>query len=376
MKKLLTTLILLGAIYSGSRADNVMTLSEAQGCPADTLTFSLSLSNSDSPVALQAMVPLHGQFGYVEGSCTLSSRANGHALTAMVLDDTLRIYSYSLSLLPYNGNSGEILSFKLIGRQEPATYTMPLCNAILSDASGNALPLQTTAGTATILAPKVSVSTSAINYGHIPILSTYTRTVTVSNIGNQPLAITGITTGDATLMHTPAPANIEAGSTHTFTITYNPLYAGAIERRAIVNTNAKVGDSIIMITADPFAVNELRPLNATGCTDSIVRIQLRMNNMDSIVGLQTSIKLPSSLIYVPGSFAVDSSRSQNHIATAGLQGDTLTMMIVSTENKPLRGGDGVVAYFDVQLHGYGYFSLYLFNTTLADTAERNALSDV
>ena len=376
MKKLLITLILLGAIYGGSRADNVMTLSEAQGRPADTLTFSLSLSNSDSPVALQAMVPLYGQFGYVEGSCTLSSRANGHALTAMVLDDTLRIYSYSLSLLPYNGNSGEILSFKLIARQEPATYTMPLCNAILSDASGNALPLQTTAGTATILAPKVSVSTSAINYGHIPILSTYTRTVTVSNIGNQPLAINGINTGDATLTHTPATANIEAGSTHTFTITYNPLYAGAIERRAIVNTNAKVGDSIIMITADPFAVNELRPLNATGYTDSIVRIQLRMNNMDSIVGLQTSIKLPSSLIYVPGSFAVDSSRSQNHIATAGLQGDTLTMMIVSTENKSLRGGDGVVAYFDVQLHGYGSFTLNLRNTVLADTAERNGLSAV
>ena len=78
---------------------------------------------------------------------------------------------------------------------------------------------------------------------------------------------------------------------------------------AIVHSNAQVGDSLLTIMADPYSVNELRPLTVTGQTDSVVTIELRMNNMDSIVALQTSIKMSAALTYIPGSFAVNSSRS-------------------------------------------------------------------
>ena len=376
MKKLLILPMLL-MMALASRADNVMTLSTAQGHTSDTLSFTLSLSNTDSPVAMQAMIPLHGQFRYVNSSCVLSSsRSNGHSVTASVLNDTLRIYSYSLSLQSYRGNSGDLLSFRLVVGKEPGTYYIPICNAIISTASGTALPLQTMAGSATILAPKVSISTSSIDYGHIPILSSYTRTVSVSNIGTEPLNVTGITIDDNTFSYSPAHAVVQPGNSQTFTIVYNPIYKGSIARNMVINTNAKVGDSVVRVLADPYAVNELRPLNVTGYTDSIVHVELRMNNMDSIVGLQTSIKLPSALTYIPGSFVVDSQRSQNHIASAGMLGDTLTMIIANTQNKPLNGGDGVVAQFDVQLHGYGSFNLNLLNTVLVDTVESNALSAV
>ena len=225
MKKLLILPMLL-MLALASRADNVMTLSTAQGHTSDTLSFTLSLSNTDSPVAMQAMIPLHGQFGYINGSCELSSsRSNGHTVTATVLNDTLRIYSYSLSLQSYQGNSGELLSFCLIAGREPGTYSMPICNAIISTAAGTALPLQTTAGSATILAPKVSVSTLSIDYGHIPIRSSYTRTVSVSNIGTEPLNVNGITIADSTFSYTPVNAVLQPGNSQTFTITYSPIRA-------------------------------------------------------------------------------------------------------------------------------------------------------
>ena len=374
MKKLLILPMLL-MMALASRADNVMTLSTAQGHTSDTLSFTLSLSNTDSPVAMQAMIPLHGQFRYVNGSCVLSSsRSNGHSVTASVLNDTLRIYSYSLSLQSYRGNSGDLLSFRLVVGKEPGTYYIPICNAIISTASGTALPLQTMAGSATILAPKVSISTSSMDYGHIPILSSYTNYISVNNVGTEPLNITGITIDDNTFFYSPAHAVVQPGNSQTFTIVYNPIYKGSIARNMVINTNAKVGDSVVRVLADPYAVNELRPLNVTGYTDSIVHVELRMNNMDSIVGLQTSIKLPSALTYVPGSFVVNNRRSQNHIASAGVIGNTLTMIIANMENKPLKGGDGVVAQFDVQLHGYGSYYLDLFNTSLADTVGTNAVS--
>ncbi len=130
------------------------------------------------------------------------------------------------------------------------------------------------------------------------------------------------------------------------------------------------------ITADPYSVNELRPLNVSGYTDSVVTVELRMNNMDSIVGLQTSIKLPSALTYVTGSFAPDATRAPGYTATAGLQGDTLTLLLTNLSGTPIHGADGVVARFQLRLHGYGSYTLRLLQTALSDASGTNVLSAV
>lgn len=374
--KIITTLICLICYVGFCKAENHLQLSNSSGHPGDTVELALSMSNSDDVVALQAMIPLHGQLTYVPNSCAMTSRGNAHYVTASVLNDTLRIYSYSMSLTPYNGNSGALLTFKVILKQEPATYSLPLCNVLLSSATGNSLDVSTTAGNVTILAPKIALSTQNIDYGHVPIRSIYTRSVTVSNIGNEPLQLSGITFSDNALSTSATGQTIAAGSQTSFTIQYAPLLAGATTYQAIVHSSANVGDSVISIAADPFSVNELRPLSVSGETDSVITISLRMNNMDSIVGLQTNIILPNALTFVPNSFEVSEERSQGHAATAGMRGDTLVLLITSLENRPLQGGDGVVATFQVQLHGYGSYTLRLLQTILSDAAGQNLLSAV
>ena len=374
MKRILLLICLFSAWCA--YAENTMQLSSTQGHPSDTVTLTLSMTNSDEVVALQAMIPLHGQLTFVPGSCVLTDRSNGHYVTATVLHDTLRIYSYSLSLTPYSGNSGDLLSFKVVLKNEPATYTLPLCNAMLSSATGSSLNVSVTAGAATILAPKIALSTGSINYGHIPIRSTYTQNLTVQNTGNEPLNLSSISFNDSTLSATDVAQTIAVGGQSTVSIQYAPVMAGAITRQAVIHSNAHVGDSTVTILADPFSVNELRPLPVSGETDSIVTVSLRMNNMDSIVGLQSGIILPSALTYVPGSFQVSAERSNGHLASAGMSGDTLVMIITHLQNLPLHGGDGVVATFQLQLHGYGYYSLNLIQTALSDASGHNVLSAV
>ena len=374
--KRLGILIIAMLLCVTASAQNSLSLSSSQGHPGDTLTLTLSLNNSSAVTAMQTFIPLGSQLTYVAGSATLDSRSAGHQLTATVLRDTLRIYSYSLSLNPYSGNSGALLTFRVVLRQEPGTYTLPLRSAMLSSATGSSLSVQTSAGSVTILAPKISLSHSSVDFGHCPIRSSYTRSVTVQNIGNEPLTLSGIGLSDATLSASPLTATIAAGGQRAVTLTYLPVTAGSVTMQGLFHSNAMVGDSILTILADPYAVNELRPLAVSGYTDSIVTVQLRMNNMDSIVGLQTSIRLPEALTYIDGSFAVDPVRNQGHTATAGLQGDTLTLLVTNLQNRPLRGGDGVVASFQVRLHGYGSHQLQLIGTALADTAGRNVLSAV
>lgn len=375
MKKI--GLLIIGLLwFCWGHASNTVQLSSAQGHPGDTVTLTLSMNNSDAVVAMQTMIPLCGQLTYVPGSCVLTARGSSHYVSVTVLRDTLRIYSYSMSLTPYGGNSGALLTFRVVLKKEPATYTLPLCSAMLSSASGASLNVSTTAGTVTILAPKIALSTGNIDYGHIPIRSTYNRSVTVSNIGNEPLSLAGVTFNDTTFSALNATQTLAAGQSVSVTLQYAPVVAGAITRHAVIHSNAHVGDSVLSILAAPFSVNELRPLSASGETDSIVTVSLRMNNMDSIVGVQTAIILPSALTYVPGSFTVAADRSQGHTATAGLLGDTLVMLITNLENRPLQGGDGVVATFQLRLHGYGYYTLNLIQTALSDATGQNVLSAV
>ena len=365
-------LMLCGFGYSA----NTLQLSNGSGHPGDTVTFTIAMTNSDAVVAMQAMIPLGNQLTYVSGSCILSARGSNHQLTATVLHDTLRIYSYSLSLTPFSGNSGDLLSFKLVMGKEPGNYALPLDHALLSSATGSSLNVSTSDGLVTILAPKIALSSTNINYGHIPIRSIYTQSLTVTNVGNEPLTLTGASFNDNTLSTTGVSQTIAAGAQAMITVQYAPLVPGVVSYQAVIHSNAHVGDSIISVNADPFSVNELRLLPASGETDSIVVVSLRMNNMDSIVGLQTSIILPSALTYLAGSFNVAADRSQGHTATAGMLGDTLVLLVASLENRPLHGGDGVVATFQLRLHGYGYYSLQLLQTVLSDSSGQNVLSAV
>ena len=372
------TIIIFLIVLSGlsTMAQNNLSLNSVSGHPGDTVTMTLSMTNSDSPVAVQAMIPLGDQLNYVNGSCMLNpARSNGHQLTAVVVNDTLRIYSYSFSLQPYQGTDGALLSFKVVLGQEPATYEMSLSNIRLSSTAGVAFQVTSTSGSVTILAPKISVNPNTIDFGHCPIRNTYSSGVTISNIGNEPLIVGGMTFDDSTLSVSPASATISAGASSYFTIQYSPMVAGNVTMHAVVNSNACVGDSVALVSADPYSVNELWTQSAEGNSDSVVRIYMSVNNMDSIVGLQAKLKLPEGFYYIPNSFRVEQARCQGHQANAGISGDTLSLVIFNSSNLPFIGTDGEVCSFEVRLSGYGWYSLCPFDVVLADASAHNVLSN-
>ena len=374
MKRYILLILSLWAL--GAQGQNTLSLTGGSGHPGDTVTVTLSLANSDAVTALQTFIPLGDNLTYVAGSAALTSRSNGHALTATVLEGSLRLYSYSLALASYTGNSGALMTFQLVLGREPGAVSLTPTESVLSSATGSALTVNATNGTVTVLAPKVQVTPASLDYGHVPIRSSYTRTVTVKNIGNEPLTLSGVTFSDSALSLNTDQLTLNANAQQSVTLTYSPMVAGATTMTAVFRTNARVGDSTVSIVADPYSVNELRPLTVSGYTDSVVTVELRMNNMDSIVGLQTAIKLPTALTYVEGSFSADATRAQSYMATAGLLGDTLTLLMTSLTGTPMHGADGVVARFQLRLHGYGSHTLRLLNTALSDSTGSNVLSAV
>ena len=357
------------------KADNVVAVSSASGHPGDELTLQLSLSNTDAVVALQTEIPLGDNLTYVANSVELNAdRITDHSVTAAVVGGNLRIFAYSLSLTPFVGNEGTLLSFTLKLKNEPGDNTIDATASKLSNASGEALSFTANNGVVTILSPKIQINTGTINYGHVPIWSEYNGTAQVTNVGNEPLTLTEMSFSDAVFSCPSfAETTIQAGQSASFTIKFAPIVKGAVNATATIVSNSISGNGVISLVADPFAVNEVHIENTSGYCDSIVNVPLRVNNMEQLIGFQLDMKMPTALEYV--GFEL-SSRKTDHVCTGVVYNDTLRVMAYSPTGSAFTGDDGIVAYIKVRLHGlYGYYYLNPFKSVLADAVGENVLSE-
>ena len=356
-------------------ASNTITLSSVSGTPQTEVEVIVSLDNTDAITALEMVLPLSEHLSYVNGSATLATtRSNGHQLSAAQVGQELRIYVYSLSLNALQGDTSELLTFRLLLGNEPANYTLTP-TVVLSNAQGTSIAGSVQTGTVTIQAPKLQIVNSQIDYGHIPIREVYTQELFLENVGNLPLVIEDITTTDPLLMPLQTALNIEAGQIVSVSIEYAPVVRGAISKEVLVKSNATNGEQVVTIMADPFSVNELHVGSASDIADSIVTISLTMNNMEPIVAMQCAFKLPKQLEYVANSLAVNTTRTNGHQALSTLRGDTLFLAIFSMTNQPLHANDGEVATFQLRLNGSsGTYYLKPIDVVLSNITEENMVS--
>lgn len=339
-------------------AQNSISITSVSGVPGDEVEVAVMLENTDAVTAVEVQIPLPDkQLRYVEGSATLNAdRSNGHQVSAAVVDGALRLYAYSLSLDPLNGNAGTLFAFTLRIGREPGVYTLQP-QVVLSNAAGQAIEASAVASSVTILTPKIALGATTVNYGHIPIRSTYTQTLTVKNTGTLPLSITNVTCSDATFTPAVTAFEVPAGDSYALKINYAPVKWGAIEANVLLESNAINGNIKATLQADPYSVNEWKVSNAEGIADEVVTVKLTLKNMEPIVGAQCTFEMPEGLEYVEGSF-MGVNRAVSLQAAATLQGTNLTLMLYSLQNTPMDEGDEVVATFQCKLvgkTGYYYF---------------------
>lgn len=373
MKKLV--IILFYCLALAARAENVVSVGSVSGHPQDEVTLNVSLSNSDAVVAFQADIPLGSQLTYVSGSVNLNGeRITDHIVSAAEVNGTLKIFAYSLSLAPFVGSEGNLLSFTLRLKNEPGDYTLDMGVTKLSDASGTALPVTTQNGIVTILSPKLQINTPTLNYGHVPIRSGYTQYASVSNVGNEPLVITGITFSDAVFSCPDfAETTLQPNESAYFTFWFAPMMKGAVNATATVVSNSISGNGMVSLLADPFAVNEIHIGNTLGYCDSVVALPISMNNMEGIIGLQIEANLNDALEFVDFTL---SDRKTDHVATGVVSGTTLRLMAYSPSGAAFADEDGVIGTMRFRLHGlYGNYYLNPTKAVLADANGEDVLSD-
>lgn len=364
-------------VWLTAQAVNTVSLNSVQGHPGDEVEVAVSLSNTDEVTALEIQVPLGDVLRYVDGSAVFNAeRGDGHTLTASAKDGKLNICIYSLSLTSIKGNSGEICRFKVKLGKEPADYDL-VPEVVLSDKAGKVVSCSVNKGVVTLLSPKIEVTTPMIDYGRVPIRSSYTKTLSVKNVGNEPLEITGFTFENKDLSVSTSTYTIASGRTQSITLTYAPMQRGTVESGVTIHSNAinpKAGKAVVK--AHPFSVNELHVQRAEGVSDEEVTVVLKMNNMEPIAGAQCSFTLPDQLAYVDGSAAPGNRCNDTNHQVSGAKNDkVLTLFMYSATNQVIPEGDGELITFRVRLDGAsGSYQLKPTDVVLSNVTMENMVS--
>lgn len=208
-------------------AGNSLSLPALSGKPGDTLSVSVQFECTDAVTAMEIALPLSPYIQYVGASAVLNAaHTNGHTLYAQSVRDTLFVQIYSLSLSTLQGQTGELFSFRLELRNEPQILPLqPQVKAV--DAQGQCLPVSIVQGKITTLAPKITIRTPTIDYGHRPIRQTYTQTLSIQNIGTSSLTIDSLSLPDDLFAYDGEARIVAAGTVADIPIRYTPVQRGA-----------------------------------------------------------------------------------------------------------------------------------------------------
>lgn len=364
-------------VWLTAQAVNTVTLTSVQGHPGDEVEVAVNLSNTDEVTALEILVPLGDMLRYVDGSAVLNTdRGNGHTLTASAKDGKLNICIYNFTLAPIKGTDGEICRFKVKLGKEPADYDL-VPDVVLGDKDGNAVSCSVNKGVVTLLSPKIEITTPTLAYGRVPIRSSYTKTLTIHNAGNEPLEVSEIAFDGNDLSASPATCTIAAGATKDIVVTYSPMQRGDVTKNVTITSNAinpKTGKAVV--AAQPYSVNELHVLRTEGISDGEATVVLKMNNMEPIAGAQCSFKMPKELVYVDGSASAGvMCANTDHTALGSFQGDVLTLMLYSATNAGIPEGNSELMTFRVRLDGKsGSYRLNPTDVVLSNVAMENMVS--
>lgn len=363
------------------QAQNVVSISSASGHPGDDVELSVTLNLSDPVTALQLEIPLPDHLNYVDGSAVLNATrmATSHQLSVSQAGGKLKLYVYSLSLEKIPGTSGQLLSFRLsLGKVPSVNELTP--QVVLSNAQSQNLSTTIHSGQVTILCPQIQLSERNIHFGRVPIRSTYTHQIQVSNIGTEPLTLSAATTTNDHFQLTQTfPVTIPVGGQQQLAVTYSPIPYGDEECTITLQSNAINGNLPLYLDASPYSVNALTVSNAIGRSDEEVTISISMQNMEPIVAVQCTFQLPEALQYVEGSAQLNAARADaNHqLSSLNSKPSTLNFYIHSTSNTPLLANDGELFTFRLRLNGTGgTYPLQMTQAILSNLQGVDMTSDI
>ncbi|MBN2410700.1 choice-of-anchor D domain-containing protein [candidate division KSB1 bacterium] len=377
-KKYLTLILIFIPVFTFGQ--NTLTVADMSSASGDTVTISVNIDNADPFVVCQLSLFLNDELTYLEGSASLTGRAVDHSLSAnLVTGDSLRLLAYSANNTAFTGNSGSVLTFKLILGTIPGNYNLIPKNVIIgNDVSANILTGSTT-GTVTIETPDIDLSTGSLNYTRTVVGNTRNLSFTIYNTGNTTLSIDSIVVEPA-IHYSITPgwnSTINSSSQTSVTVQFAPIVKGTLD--ATVRVYSDDPDEIIksvQLSGLGYKINELHVNNLTTRSGFDTTLTVRINNQEDITGFQFDLDIPSSMTFLNESEELTSRSNGHQISANVLANGDVRILAHSIDQNAFVGMDGDVARIGFHVDGLGgTYSINPVNVILTNDSEENVVSD-
>lgn len=360
-------------------ADNLLKIGSYQVAANTEFTVSIEADNTDPFVAFQADVPIPQGFKYIENSALLNpDRSSGHALSANIINgNTLRLIAYSASNTPFKANSGVIASFKLKSGTVPNTYPLQLQEAMMGNPQSANILARVINGQVTLQAPQLTLSTTSLDFGRVPLNSSEERGFQISNTGNIPLTVSELSFDEPQFSTSnTAPIQIAPNSQSYISVKFSPTSKGIYSKALKIKSNdAQNALLSVNLNATGYAVNEIHTGNLTGASSTSGILELSINNMEEFTDFQFDLNLPEPMSYSEGTAKL--YRNQDHVVAVNpINASTLRVVAYSPSNKSFTRNSGKIIDLGFLLNGTaGYYGIGISNVVLSNATGDNILSD-
>ena len=378
MKKILGILTLLSCQFFFGQ--NTIAISSESVTVDSNFSHTIALENNEAVTAFQFDIVHNGDAVILSTGHSLSERSANHTLSVSNIDsNTIRVLVYSASNQLIAIGNGAVVNLNFISKNLPGTYAMTITNIVLSDVNGSAVTASGSNGQTTVLGPKYNLVTTAIDFGEVPIQSSPTRNITISNDGNEALVVSSYTLATPFSISTAFPITIATGSSVSLTVNIETATKQNVTKQAVFVTNDT--DPLrelqnTSITANIYAVNEIYIGSGSGEINTDVTIPVSISNMEPFNGFQFDITLPSDITYVSNSVALSGREADHTIVGSMVNTNTLRILAYSSTNSNFNSATGEVLSFKLTPNvNSGTYPLTILSPIISNTALGNIESD-
>ena len=121
---------------ASSFAPNYMLIQNAEVFAGDTVTLKIDVNNYEHFYEFQVDIDFPASLTYLNNSAALTDRKQDHTLfDALLTSNKLRLFTFSLSQLPFLGDSGTVVTMNFIAGNDTGTFPFHLSGAFLYDSN-------------------------------------------------------------------------------------------------------------------------------------------------------------------------------------------------------------------------------------------------
>ena len=270
-------------LYIGSGSGNIN----------EEIVIPVRIKNQEEFTGFQFDIPLPNNIEYVENSISDKGRGSDHTYSASVINtSTLRIISYSSTNSNFNGNDGEVLSFKFKPNVNSGWYSLNPNGIIITNKISENIFSDSYSGNIQVNSPSIFINPSSINYGDIPINVNTTKQLIIKNNGQSTLNISNIYSNKTDFVLDKTTLSIQPNNQETLTISYQPTTLGSISTNIIIEHNDPNKTSVVNLTGNVFSPNYVKAKDQDFYVGNNI-LNIELINRDEVKALQFDFTLPS-----------------------------------------------------------------------------------